>query len=191
MDSRQEAAQMEAELQLLFGETSYRVERSPCRGKYRGHNDYTLVFGSGRRLYIGLDARNYLPGLREKLDQIRYFRAHQAENTEKVKALILSHDTLFCDAAVDILPYTGSQDLCVYAVVILTSKAGPKLVYRETGLHYYFVSGDSGWHSPDQCLGFFLQDISGKMAYCKGLPGDTSPIRLPKAHPQKKREVAR
>ena len=104
---------------------------------------------------------------------------------------VLSHDTPFCDAAVDILPYTGSQDLCVYAVVILTSKAGPKLVYRETGLHYYFVCGDNGWHSSDQCLGFFLQDISGKMAYCKGLPGDTSPIRHPKAHLRKKQEVAR
>jgi len=191
MNSRQEAAQMEAELQQLFGETSLRLERSPCRGKYRGHNDYTLVFGSGRRLYIGLDARNYLPGLREKLGQIRYFRAHQAENTEKIKSLVLSHDTPFCDAAVDILPYPGSRDLCVYAVVILTSKAGPKLVYRETGLHYYLVSGDSGWDTAEKCLGFFLQDISGKMAYCMGLEEESPAPARPQRPRQKKREAVR
>lgn len=85
MNGKQEAAQMETELQLLFGETSYRVERTPCRGKYRGHNDYTLVFGSGRRLYIGLDARNYLPGLREKLEQIRYFRATKRKTRRRSK----------------------------------------------------------------------------------------------------------
>lgn len=54
------ARPLELELQKLFGEDSYRLERRPCTGKYRGHTDYTLVFGSGRRLYIGLDQRNYL-----------------------------------------------------------------------------------------------------------------------------------
>ena len=143
MNSKQDAAQMEAELQLLFGETSYRVERTPCRGKYRGHNDYTLVFGSGRRLYIGLDARNYLPGLRENLDQIRYFREHQAENTAKVKAVLATHNTPFCDAAVEIVPYDGTNDLNVYAVVILTHQSGIKIRYRTTNLHYVLVSGDN------------------------------------------------
>ncbi len=42
-----EAKQLEAELTRLFGETSYLVEKRACRGKYRGHNDYSLVFCSG------------------------------------------------------------------------------------------------------------------------------------------------
>ncbi len=41
-----EAKQLEAELTRLFGETSYRVEKRACRGKYRGHNDYSLVWTS-------------------------------------------------------------------------------------------------------------------------------------------------
>lgn len=191
MNRRTEAARMEAELQHLFGETSYRVERTPCRGKYRGHYDYTLVFGSGRRLYIGLDARNYLPGLREKLEQIRYFRAHQAENTERIKAVLLAHDTPFCDAAADILPYPGSRDLTVYAVVVLTSKTGHKLVYRETGLHYCLVSGGHEWNSFDKCMDFFLQDICGKMACCKGLEEDAPAPSPPRNPRQKKREAVR
>ena len=61
------ARPLELELQALFGEDSYQLERRHCTGKYRGHIDYTLVFGSGRRLYIGLDQRNYLNGLWDKL----------------------------------------------------------------------------------------------------------------------------
>ena len=57
------ARPLELELQKLFGENSYQLERRPCTGKYREHTDYTLVFGSGRRLYIGLDRRNYLNSL--------------------------------------------------------------------------------------------------------------------------------
>ena len=49
---------LEWTLQRLFGETSYHVERSPCRGKFRGHNDYSIVFGSGRKLFISQDQRN-------------------------------------------------------------------------------------------------------------------------------------
>jgi len=44
-----EAKQMEAELTRLFGETSYRVKKRACRGQYQGHNDYSLIFGSGSR----------------------------------------------------------------------------------------------------------------------------------------------
>lgn len=60
MNDMEIARPLELELQKLFGENSYRLERRPCTGKYRGHTDYTLVFGSGRRLYVGLDQRNYL-----------------------------------------------------------------------------------------------------------------------------------
>ena len=61
------ARPLEQELQELFGEDSCQLERRPCTGKYRGHTDYTLVFGSGRRLYVGLDQRNYLNGLHDHL----------------------------------------------------------------------------------------------------------------------------
>ncbi len=99
----QEVKHFEADLTRLFGETSYQVEKRPCRGKYRGHNDYSLVFGSGRTLYIGIDRRNYIRGLREHLEHIRYFRNHQAEYTQKVRAAVLANDTPFADAAVDIM----------------------------------------------------------------------------------------
>ena len=84
---------LEWTLQRLFGETSYHVERSPCRGKFRGHNDYSIVFGSGRKLFISQDQRNYLSGLRKQVGLIQHFRDHQAENTEKIKAALAAHDT--------------------------------------------------------------------------------------------------
>ena len=46
-----EAIQLEQELTRLFHETTYRVVKTPCRGKYRGYNDYSLEFGSGRRIF--------------------------------------------------------------------------------------------------------------------------------------------
>lgn len=128
---------LEWTLQRLFGETSYHVERSPCRGKFRGHNDYSIVFGSGRKLFIGQDQRNYLNGLRKQVGLIQHFRDHQAENTEKIKAALAAHNTPFCDAAVEIVPYTGSTDLVVYGVVILTHQSGAQLLYRETAMHFY------------------------------------------------------
>ena len=65
------ARPLELELQELFGEDSYQVEHRPCTGTSCGHWDYTLVFGSGRRLYIGLDRRNYLNSLYDHLRAIR------------------------------------------------------------------------------------------------------------------------
>ena len=59
--SKKETRLLEEAIQRLFGETSYQVIRTPCRGKYHGHSDYSLVFGSGRKLYVGLDQRNYVP----------------------------------------------------------------------------------------------------------------------------------
>ena len=45
-EKRSETLLLERTLQRLFGETSYHVEKTPCRGKFRGHNDYSIVFGS-------------------------------------------------------------------------------------------------------------------------------------------------
>ena len=89
------ARPLELELQRLFGEDSSQLERRPCTGKYRGHTDYTLVFGSGRRLYIGLDQRNYLNSLWDNLRAIRHFRAHQAENTRRINAVLSAHCLLY------------------------------------------------------------------------------------------------
>ena len=105
------------------------------------------MFGSGRELYIGIDQRNYVPKLREQLGYIQYFREHQAENTEKIKAFLAAHDTPYCDAALEIVPYDGSKDLCVYAVVILTHESGLKIRYRTTNMHYFLVGGDNGWYT--------------------------------------------
>ena len=101
-EKRSETLLLERTLQRLFGETSYHVEKTPCRGKFRGHNDYSIVFGSGRKLFIGQDQRNYLNDLRKQIGLIQHFRDHQAENTEKIKAVLAAHDTPFCDVAVDL-----------------------------------------------------------------------------------------
>ncbi len=154
-----EAKQLEAEITRLFGETSYRVEKKACHGKYRGHNDYSLVFGSGRTLYIGLDRRNYICNLREQLEYIRYFRDHQAEHTEKVRAAVLANDTPFADAAVDIMPHDGSRDLCLYAVVILSTDCGIRFVYQETMMHCALVSPNSDKAFFDTCVEEMLKNI--------------------------------
>lgn len=161
-----EAAQLEQELMRLFHETAYRVVKKPCRGKYRGYNDYFLEFGSGRTIYISTGWRNYLPKLREHLGYIRYFRAHQAENTARVKAALAAHNAPFCDAAVEIVPYDGKNDLTLYAVVILTHQSGIKIRYRTTNLHYVLVNGDNRMDTFDSCMEHLLQDSCGEMAYC-------------------------
>lgn len=177
---------LEWTLQRLFGETSYYVERSPCRGKFRGHNDYSIVFGSGRKLFIGQDQRNYLSGLRKQVGLIQHFRDHQAENTEKIKAALAAHNTPFCDAAVEIVPYNGSTDLVVYGVVILTHQSGAQLLYRETAMHFYLVDGEKHGYSFDKCMAHLLKDACGERAYCKEFPLKTPPPEPEKRPPHRK-----
>ena len=159
------ARPLELELQELFGEDSYQLERRPCTGKYRGHTDYTLVFGSGRRLYIGLDRCNYLNSLHDHLRAIRHFRAHQDGNSWRISAALAAQDTLFCRAEAEIMPYDGTLSLTLYAVVVLHTSCGVRLVYRTTNMHGYLV----GYHAPcfdfDSCMAHLLQDVCGKMAY--------------------------
>lgn len=186
MGSAKEALSLELGLQRLFGETSYRVQRTPCRGKYRGRNDYALVFGSGRTLYLGVGMDNFLDGMREATTQIQYFRTHQAENTARIKEALLEHDTPFCDAAVDILPYDRSNDLIVYGVVLLTGKDGEKIVYRTTAMHYFLISGDNKWHTFKKCMAHLLEDACGERAYCRKLEGPAEP--KPGRRPQRKKE---
>ena len=71
-EKRSETLRLERTLQRLFGETSYHVEKTPCRGKFRGHNDYSIVFGSGRKLFIGQDKQSgYENGRRQLLPDQR------------------------------------------------------------------------------------------------------------------------
>ena len=174
-EKRSETLLLERTLQRLFGETSYHVEKTPCRGKFRGHNDYSIVFGSGRKLFIGQDQRNYLNDLRKQIGLIQHFRDHQAENTAKIKAVLAAHDPPFCDVAVDISPYPGTNDLVVYGVVVLTHQSGTKLMYRETNMHYFLVSGDRDWHPFDECMAHLLKDACGERAYCKEVPLKSPP----------------
>jgi len=154
-----EAKRLETELTRLFGETSYQVEKKPCCGEYRGHYDYSLVFDSGRKLYIGIDRRSYIPGLHEKLSQIRYFREHQVEHTEKVRVAVLANDTPFADAVVDIRPQDSGIHLSVYAVIVLTTDCGIRFVYRQTMMHYALVSPGIGKYTFDACVEEMLADI--------------------------------
>lgn len=164
------ARPLELELQKLFGEDSYRLERRPCTGKYRGHTDYTLVFGSGRRLYIGLDQRNYLNSLWDKLRAIRYFRAHQAENTQRINAVLSAHETPFCCGEAEIMPYDETNSLTLYAVVILSTHCGVRFVYRTANMHGCLVGYEGPCFYFDECMKHLLKDSGGKMAYTRVLP---------------------
>ena len=186
-----EAIQMEQELTRLFHETTYRVVKTPCRGKYRGYNDYSLEFGSGRRIFISVGWQNYLPKLREHLGYIRYFREHQAENTARVKAVLAAHDTPFCDAAVEIVPYDGTKDLNVYAVVILTHQNGLKIRYRTTTLHSVLVNGEKIMDTFDSCMEHLPQDSCGKMAYCTAHDTSAFEKKYAKQIKRKQKELTR
>lgn len=159
------ARPLELELQTLFGEGSCQLERRHCTGKYRGHMDYTLVFGSGRRLYIGLDQRNYLNGLWDQLRTIRHFRDHQVENTQRINAVLSAHDTPFCHAEVEIVPYDGASNLTLYAVVVLHTRCGVRFVYRTTNMHGCLVGYKGPCFDFDRCMAHLLQDTCGKMTY--------------------------
>lgn len=164
------ARPLELELQKLFGENSYRLERRSCTGKYLGHTDYTLVFGSGRRLYIGLDKRNYLNNLHDHLRAIRHFRAHQAENTQRINAVLSAHNTPFCRGEAAIMPYDDTNDLTLYAVVILSTRCGVRFVYRTTYMHGCLVGYEGPCFGFDQCMKHLLEDSGGKMTYTRVLP---------------------
>ena len=164
------ARPLELELQKLFGENSYQLERRPCTGKYREHTDYTLVFGSGRRLYIGLDQRNYLNSLYDHLRAIRYFRAHQTENTQRINAVLSAHDTPFCRAEAEIMPYESTSDLTLYAVVVLHTSCGVRFVYRTSNMHGCLVGYEGLCFNFDECMKHLLKDSGEKMAYTRVLP---------------------
>lgn len=157
------ASPLEDEIRKLFGETSCRLERRPCHGKYAGHTDYTLVFGSGRRLYVGLDERNYLNSLWDHLRAIRYFRAHQAENSKKIQAVLAAHNTPFSSAEAAIVPYDGTKDLTLYAVVVLSTQSGRRLVYRTPSMHGCLVGYDAPYSAFESCMTQLLQDIRDGM----------------------------
>jgi hypothetical protein len=89
--------------------------------------------------------------------------------------VLAAHDTPFCDVAVDISPYPGTNDLVVYGVVVLTHQSGTKLMYRETNMHYFLVSGDRDWHPFDECMAHLLKDACGERAYCKEVPLKSPP----------------
>jgi len=154
---------LERELQELFGETSYQLERRPCIGKYRGHTDYTLVFGSGRRLYIGLDERNYINSLWDHLRAIRHFRAHQEENTQRINAALSAHEAPFSHASAEIVPYDGAGSLTLYAAVILSTDCGVRLVYRTPAMHGYLVGYKGPCFAFEKCMADMLEDACGKM----------------------------
>ena len=164
------ARPLELELQRLFGEDSSQLERRPCTGKYRGHTDYTLVFGSGRRLYIGLDQRNYLNSLWDQLRAIRHFRAHQEENSRRISAVLTAHDTPFCRAEAEIMPYNDTLSLTLYAVVVLHTRCGVRLVYRATDMYGFLLGYDNPYFSFDRCMENLLHDVCGEMSNTSVLP---------------------
>ena len=164
------ARPLERELQKLFGEDSCQLERRPCTGKYCGHTDYTLVFGSGRRLYVGLDQRNYLNSLNDHLWAARHFRAHQEENSRRITAVLKTQNTPFCRGEVDIMPYDGTSSLTLYAVVVLYTGCGVRFVYRTANMHGCLVGYKGACFDFDRCMAHLRQGACGKMAFISVLP---------------------
>lgn len=165
MNDTETSRPLERELQELFGETSYQLERRACTGKYRGHTDYTLVFGSGRQLYIGLDERNYINSLWDHLQAIRHFRAHQEENTRQINAVLSDHRTPFSSGSVEIMPYDGTGNLTIYAVVVLSTSVGARFVYRTSTMHGYLVGYKGPCFAFEDCMAHLLTDACGKMSF--------------------------
>ena len=157
----QQIKQMDEELTTLFGEKSYVVIRKPCSGKYHGHNDYTIVFGSGRHLYVGLDKRNYARNLQSHLEEIRAFRANQEDNRKKIKAAVLAKSNQFSDVRVEIRPYEDTMDLTLYAVVILVLQNNQEFIYRSTNMHYYLVGAQRAWCGYEYCLDQLMSSLCG------------------------------
>ena len=178
--SKSQIADMEREIQCLLGESSYTVRRHPCRGECRGKNDYILEFDSGRQLFISLGYRNYAAKLKENLDNLRYFRKHQVENGARIKEALLQKTTRYTDAEVDLAPTSIDEFMAVYAVVILTTAAGIKLVYRETSMHYCLIGYDLEWCAFDHCLKHFLEDACGEMKYTHLLQIEDEPTKIQK-----------
>ena len=170
MTDKEIARPLERELQELFGEDSYQLERKPCTGKYCGHWDYTLVFGSGRRLYIGLDQRNYLNSLHDHLRAIRHFRAHQEENSQRISAVLVARNTPFCRAEAEIMPYDDTLNLTLYAVVILHTRCGARLMYRAADMYGFLLGYDNPYFSFDSCVANLLHSVCGEMDHISVLP---------------------
>ena len=162
MYDKEIAQRMEGEIQDLFGESTCQLECKPCQGKYLGHDRYTLVFGSGRRLTICIDGRNYLCSLQAFLHPMRYFRAHQSENTKRIKTALMERDTPFCGAEVEIVPYEGSCELTLYSVVILSTSAGARFVYRSPTIHGFLVGWDATCNTFDRCMKELFEYVCGK-----------------------------
>ena len=63
------------------------------------------------------------------------------------------------------LIHIWTNDLVVYGVVVLMHQSGTKLMYRETNMHYFLVSGDRDWHPFDECMAHLLKDACGCLLY--------------------------
>ena len=139
-----------------------------------------MEFGSGRQLFISLGYRNYVAKLKENLDNLRYFRRHQIENGARIKEALLQKTTRYTDVEVDLAPTSIDEFMSVYAVVILTTAAGIKLVYRETSMHYCLIGYDLEWCAFDHCLKHLLEDACGEMKYTRLLQIEDGPTKIQK-----------
>lgn len=69
-------AQLERRLTMLLGKKSYRHHKTPCRGKYKGYYDYSLLFEDGSREAISTGRRGYLRNLEKAVEEFQYYRDH-------------------------------------------------------------------------------------------------------------------
>lgn len=166
------ARTLELELQSLFGEDSYQLERRLCTEQCRRHTAYSLIFGSGRKLFVGLDQRYYIINLREQLRAIRHFYAHQAENSRRINAVLSEHDTPFCRAEVDILPYDGTSNLTLHPAVVLYTDCGVRFVYCTFAMHGFLLGYEWLHVTFEDCMKHLLTDSCGRRTFTHLLPED-------------------
>lgn len=178
--TKSQITDMEREIQSLLGESSYTVSRRPCRGKYRGKNDYVMEFSSGRKLFISMGYSNYAAKLKENLDALRNFRKHRAEYSARIKEALLQKTDCYVNAEVGLAPISVDEIMAVYAVVILTMSTGIKMIYRETSMHYCLIGYDHEWCAFDKCLKHLLEDACGEMKYTHLLQSDDGPTKIQK-----------
>lgn len=65
------------------------------------------------------------------------------------------------------MPYDDTNDLTLYAVVILSTRYGVRFVYRTTNMHGYLVGHEGPCFDFDKCMEHLPKDSCGEMAYTR------------------------
>ena len=68
------------------------------------------------------------------------------------------------------MPYNDTLSLTLYAVVVLHTRCGVRLVYRATDMYGFLLGYDNPYFSFDSCIANLLHDVCGEMSNTSVLP---------------------